>query len=145
MKEEFNIERILIARLPPISVVQNQSLVELMICQFESKTFKNTTPLKVHITYNPSQFITFNKNWQIQFINYSTSKLFGLSREQLYQSNLLSIINSSDFYLIKEKRKRNNGFKEIQKSKENNFSSIIDNYNDNQNLLALESLLLKKR
>ena len=116
-----------------------------MIGQFESKTFKNTTPLKVHITYNPSQFITFNKNWQIQFINYSTSKLFGLSREKLYQSNLLSIINSSDFYLIKEKRKRNNGFKEIQKSKENNFSSIIDNYNDNQNLLALESLLLKKR
>ena len=143
LKEEFNIVRILIARLPPISVVQNQSLVELMTGQFESKVFKNLTPLNVHITNNPSPIITFNKNGQIQFINYSTSKLFGLSREQLYQSNLLAIINSEDYYLIKEKCKRNNEFKEIQKSKENNYSSIIDNYNDNRNLLALESLLLK--
>lgn len=106
LEEEFNIVRILIARLPPLSIVQNQSLVEMIIGHSDSKGSNQTTRVNVHIRNCSNSIIIFNKRCNIQLVNSSTSQIFGFSKEELYQSSISTIISKDDFLSILDKCNR---------------------------------------
>ena len=118
LKYEYNIVRILIARLPPLSVIQNSSLVELMTGQSDIISKKQLTPVMIHIRYCSNSVIVFDKQCKIQMINETTSEVFGFTKEQLFHAHLSTVINNDECQIIQDKINRNVD-KNVTKSKKN--------------------------
>ena len=140
LKDEYNIVRILIARLPPLSVVQNQSIVELITGQSETKTSKKLSPIEIHIRSCTNSIIIFNKQCKIQLVNQATTSAFGFTKEQLYNAHLSTVIVPDDVSIIQDRLNRNNEHKGNQKSSKTKISKSSSIREDEAELLSGDDL-----
>ena len=130
LREEYNIVRILIARLPPLGVVQNQSLVELMTGNIEGVKSKQNSPIINHIIYCSNPIIVFDKTCKIQMVNSQTTKTFGISKEQLFHTHISTVISKDDCSLIHSK---------VNQNIEYNKNSIFSHSNDKDEFVRISS------
>lgn len=141
LRREYDIVRILIARLPPLSVAKNQSLVELMTGQINGRQAKKLDPVRIHIKNCTNSLIAFDRQCKIKLTNTATSETFGVSKEQLYNASLAAIISADDVAFIREKcaqnieskkskreetQERSAGTQSVDDSKSTMLSSLLD-------------------
>ena len=98
----FNILRILIARLPPTSIVNNNLLIEIITGNI-SETFGKVTPKIAYMQNANNAIIVVNDKSNIVSCNKATTLTFGYTKEQIQNKpiDLLFVNNPSNINQIR--------------------------------------------
>ncbi|OHT07398.1 hypothetical protein TRFO_24414 [Tritrichomonas foetus] len=102
MKESFQILLILIARLPPLAVVQSHSLVELITGHNDSEENRNVNPSHAKIKNSTDAYIVINDQCIIKDMNNVTSNIFGYTREQMLNCQIHKLVSPESAVKIVE-------------------------------------------
>ncbi|OHS96448.1 Adenylate and Guanylate cyclase catalytic domain containing protein [Tritrichomonas foetus] len=103
MQEGFNTLLILIARLPPNSVIKNSALMEIITGTTGANNLLTIFPLNSACKFSRNSIIFIDEFGKIIDNNLITCNTFGYTHEQLYLSSITKIIADNDVFKILEK------------------------------------------
>lgn len=126
-------QRVILSRIPPLSVISNHALLDIIIGKSHSSNHKDVSIAEAIVYFYSQPMIAFNNEGIMLGMNPITNEIFGFTEEQMGGQHLSYLFSPEDVEKISQTAKLEN---------ENKFIQITGIRDDGQKI-EIEAFLMK--